>query len=49
MTVTVTAVRTSCVNQRHAEKQLNKEDVYEVVDADAVSDDEGETPSEPRI
>ena len=47
--MTVTAVRTSCVNQRHAEKQLNKEDVYEVVDADAVSDDEDETPSEPRI
>lgn len=33
----------------HHELKLNKEDVYEVVDADAVSDDEGETPSEPRI
>ena len=29
--------------------KLNKEDVYEVVDADAVSDDEDEMPSEPRI
>ncbi len=33
----------------HHELKLNKEDVYEVVDADAVSDDEGETPSEPRV
>ena len=33
----------------HHELKLNKEDVYEVVDADAVSDDEDETPSEPRI
>ena len=33
----------------HHELKLNKEDVYEVVDADAVSEDEDETPSEPRI
>ena len=33
----------------HHELKLNKEDVYEVVDADAVSDDEDETTSEPRV